>query len=144
MTSPEGFRFKTSIMVRFFDVDMMGHANNAIYFSYMEQGRILYFDDILRIDRRSNEVSVILADAACSYKAPLFYKDMVDVWVRVAKLGNKSFAQEYRLLRQSDELLVATGQTVTVAYSYAEERSVPLPDAWRERITAYEPALPNG
>lgn len=144
MIPPEGFRFKTAIEVRFFDVDMMGHANNAIYFSYMEQGRIVYFDDILQLDRKTNAISVILADAACSYKAPLFYKDVVDVWVRVARLGNKSFTQEYRLVRQSDGQLAATGQTVTVAYDYQAERSVSLPDAWREKITAYEPVLPNG
>ena len=141
MSQPESFRFKVSVEVRFVDVDMMGHVNNANFFTFMEQGRILYFDDVMGVNRADGEVSVILADAACSYEAPLFYKDWVDVWVRVARLGTKSFEQEYALVRQSDGLLAATGKTVTVAYNYHKERTIPLPEAWRARIVAYEPAL---
>jgi acyl-CoA thioester hydrolase len=141
MNAPEGFRFNVTVEVRFEDVDVMGHVNNAKYFTYMEQGRITYFDEVMGVDRTGDGISVILADAACSYKAPLFYKDVVVVWVRIARLGNKSFQQEYRLVRQSDGLLVAEGRSVTVAYHYKEDQTVPLPEEWQEQVVAFEPAM---
>ena len=93
------------------------------------------------MNRANGATSVILADAACAYKQPLFFRDVVQVWLRVSKLGNKSFAQEYQLVRESDGALVATGTSVSVAYNYKEERTIPLPQEWRDNITAYEPAF---
>ena len=141
MNAPDGYRFCQTIEVRFGDTDMMGHVNNAVYFTYMEQARIGYFDALMDFDWSQGEVSAILAEATCTYKRPLFYGDVVDVWVRVSRLGSKSFEREYQLVRQSDGGLVATGHTVTVAYNYREARTISLPDEWREKIIAYEPAL---
>lgn len=141
MTTPEGFRFKTSAEARFADVDLMGHVNNAKYFTYMEQGRILYFDEVIGVDREGGREGVILASAKCDYRAPLFYRDVVAVWVRVSRLGNKSFTQEYVLVREADGEVVARGETVTAAYDYKRGKTIPLPERWREKIVAYEPAL---
>ena len=141
MSQPDGYRFSYTVEVRFGDTDMMGHVNHARFFTYMEQARLRYFDDVIGIDRKQGDASVILAEATCSYKLPLFDGDVVDVWTRVVHLGQKSFEQEYHLVRQSDSALVATGRTVTVAYNYQAGHTIPLPEAWRERVIAYEPAL---
>ena len=141
MTQSDGFRFKDTVQVRFGDVDMMGHVNNTSYFVYMEQGRILYFDEVIGYKREDSRWAMILAEATCSYKRPLFYRDVVEVWVRVSRLGNKSFTQEYQLIRQSDGALVATGNSVSVAYNYEDEQSIALPQQWRDNIASFEPAL---
>jgi acyl-CoA thioester hydrolase len=140
VSQPEGYRLKVSVEVRFSDVDMLGHVNNATFFTYMEQARFVYFDDVMGIDFDANQ-SVILAEASCAFKQPLFHMDVVDVWVRVSKLGNKSFEHEYALVRQSDGVVAGLGRTVTVGYDYQTQTTIPLLEVWRERIIAYEPAL---
>ena len=37
----------TEIQVRFADIDVLGHVNNAIYLSYFEMTRVHYFNELL-------------------------------------------------------------------------------------------------
>jgi len=141
MSTPEGYRYRQTLEARFGDTDMFGHVNNAKFLTYMEHARLQYFEDVIGGDRKAGKESVILAKVTCTYKKPLFFKDVVDVWVRVVRLGNKSFDQEYQLIRQADGAVVGIGHAVLVAYDYHEGQAIPVPDAWRERVIAYEPAL---
>ena len=39
------------VAVRYSDLDQQGHVNNAVYFTYFEQGRLGYFDAMRRLAR---------------------------------------------------------------------------------------------
>ena len=43
------FRHRTRLEVRFRDVDAFGHVNNAVFLSYIEQGRIRYLARALQL-----------------------------------------------------------------------------------------------
>ena len=132
------FRFALPIAVRYSDLDAQGHLNHARYFSFMEEARFKYLVAVgLWTDTTDfNAVGQIVAEAACSYKRPVFIGQTVDVAVRVARLGNKSMELEYRLTVGEDE--VAVGRTVQVAYDYNAHRSRPVPPEWRKKILAFE------
>lgn len=85
------------MVVRYSDLDAQGHLNHARYFSVMEEARFKYLMAVgLWTDTRGfNAVGQIVAEAACSYKRPVFIGQTVDVAVRVARLGNKSMELEY-------------------------------------------------
>ncbi|MGQ0601357.1 MAG: acyl-CoA thioesterase [Anaerolineales bacterium] len=132
------FRFSTSIPVRYADLDAQGHMNNAKYFTFMEQARFDYFS-ALGLWQPGNDflsLGTILAETSCTFKKPVLLGQTVTVWVRVNHIGNKSFTFEYRL-RVGDEE-VATGRSVQVAYDYATEQSIRVPDDWREKFRAFE------
>jgi acyl-CoA thioester hydrolase len=132
------FRFALPIAVRYSDLDAQGHLNHARYFSFMEEARFKYLVAVgLWTDTTDfNAVGQIVAEAACSYKRPVFIGQTVEVAVRVARLGNKSMELEYRLTVSEDE--VAVGRTVQVAYDYDAHRSMPVPPEWREKVLAFE------
>ena len=134
------FKFSTPIAVRYGDIDAQGHVNNACYFTYMEEGRLRYWQalGLWAAAQDAGAISQIVADAACTYQQPVFLGQTVDVAVRVARLGVKSLHLEYRLAVAGQP--VALGRTVQVAYDYAARRSVPIPSAWRQVITAFESA----
>ncbi len=44
--TPTPFKQKTAIQIRFKDIDMMGHVNNANYITYFELARLTYFDSL--------------------------------------------------------------------------------------------------
>jgi acyl-CoA thioester hydrolase len=44
----DAFRHRTTLQVRFRDIDAFGHVNNAVFFSYLEQARIRYLLDVLQ------------------------------------------------------------------------------------------------
>jgi acyl-CoA thioester hydrolase len=134
------FRFSTSVEVRWRDLDPMGHVNNAVYFTYLEQARTHYLHEVGLLPGAPSGMGFILAEASCQFKAPLQLGERVTIHTRVSQLRNSSFIFEYRA-EAEDGRLVATARTVQVCYDYQAQRSVPVPDEWRRAVIAYEPGL---
>lgn len=140
MDEKELFRFHTTLEVRWRDLDALGHVNNAVYFTYLEQARMHYMRELGLGFRSLQDVGIILAEATCTYLSPLYLAEKVTIWVRVSEMRNSSFVFEYRI-EGEDGRLAARARTVQVCYDYGAKRPVPIPDHWRAAITAYEPAL---
>ena len=134
----DDFRFSTPIEVRYSDLDAQGHLNHARYLTFMEQARFKYImaAGLWNDAHDFNAVGQIVAEASCSYKRPVLIDQIVDVAVRVSRIGNKSLDMEYRLTVGGE--VAATGRTVQVAYDYAAKRSMPVPPEWREKLTRFE------
>jgi len=125
----EGFDFVHREHVRFRDVDEMGHVNNAVFLTYIEQARIAY---LLGFDARVTDM--ILARAEIDFRAPLRTGDELEIGVRPLAVGTKSFQLEYHV--RSGNTLAAEAKTVIVSYDYETGRSVELPDTWKEALAA--------
>lgn len=142
------FRFSCPIVIRYRDIDMQQHVNNAVYFTYLETARVGYMQRVLGWNGDWLATGMILARAEMDYRMPLVLGDEAHVHVRVARLGGKSFDFAYAVTRQPTPaaptgvpLLAATAHTVQVAYDYPSAKSVSIPADWRDRIIAYEPGL---
>jgi len=133
------FKFSTPVAVRYGDIDAQGHVNNACYFTYMEEGRLGYWRALGLWRAGPGAIGQIVAEAACTYQQPIFLGQTVAVAVRVARLGTKSLHLDYRLTVGGQP--VAAGRTVQVAYDYDARQSVPIPPAWRQALTDFEPDL---
>jgi acyl-CoA thioester hydrolase len=127
----EGFDFVHREHVRFRDLDAMGHVNNAVFATYIEQARIEY---LRRLGLLNGPVymGMILARLEIDFLAPGDPEGEVEIGVRPARAGNKSFELDYEL-RQGDRL-IARATTVLVAYDYEQAQSIPLPMQWREQL----------
>ncbi len=123
----EGFRFCRRLQVRFRDCDPMRHVNNAVYFTYLEQGRFGYWREVIGVPH-SDERSFILARAECDYRSAALPGEWLDVWVRTSSIGRSSFTFEYEIVSGEDGRLVATARSVQVMFDYTANRSVPVPD----------------
>ncbi|WP_322814186.1 thioesterase family protein [Chloroflexus sp.] len=126
------YPFHYRIEVRFRDLDALGHVNNAVYATYFESARIAYYQRL--VGGSLNRLGIILAELTISYKAPAHFGDELLVGVRVSRIGGKSFTMDYAIARVGDGALIATGQSVLVAYDYAAGRSVPISDEFRARV----------
>jgi len=134
------FRFSTTLEVRWRDLDPMGHVNNAVYFSYLEQARVHYLRELGVVSAAPAGIGFILADASCQFKSPLELGERVTIHTRVSRMHNSSFVFEYRAGGE-DGRLVATARTVQVCYDYQAQQPIPIPDKWRDTIIAYEPGM---
>ncbi len=130
------YPFHYRVEVRFRDLDALGHVNNAVYATYFESARIAYYQRLVggSLDR----LGIILAELTISYKAPAHFGDELLVGVRVSKIGSKSFTMDYAITRVGDGALIATGQSVLVAYDYAAGCSVPVSDEFRARVAEFQ------
>jgi acyl-CoA thioester hydrolase len=134
------FRFSTTVEVRWRDLDLMGHVNNAVYFSYLEHARIRYLHELDIVPDDPFAIGIILVEASCQFKSPLALNERVTIYARVSELRNSSFTFEYQMKGENGQL-AATARSVQVCYDYKTQRAIPIPDMWRETITAYEPGL---
>jgi len=134
------FRFSTTVEVRWRDLDSLGHVNNAVYFTYLEQARIHYLSELGLIPPDPGSIGFILAEATCRFESPLELGEAVTVYMRVSELRNSSFIFEYRM-EGGDGRLVANASSAQVCYDYRARRPIPIPDMWRKVVTAYEPGL---
>jgi acyl-CoA thioester hydrolase len=125
----EGFDFVHRETVRFRDVDSMGHVNNAVFLTYLEEARIAFL-----LPLGAEVSSMILARVEIDFRAPLRMGDEVEIGVRPATVGTKSFELEYEV--RSRDLVAAEAKTVIVSFDYESGRSIEVPESWREALAA--------
>ena len=89
----EGYRFSTLMDVRFRDVDAMGHVNNAVYFTYLEQTRVDYVRAAGFVSKDATfpgGIGFILAEAHCQFKSPAYFGERLRIWAADAGHANLS------------------------------------------------------
>ena len=129
--------FSTNIEVRFRDLDAIGHVNNAVFFTYFEEGRKHFSKKVFDVSDVS-DFNFIMAHIQCDFIKPIQFNDRVILQMWVKDIGTKSFSFEYRLVDLSDEAMVyATAKSIQVCYDYQKNRSIEVPAKMRERLTLY-------
>ena len=134
------FRFYHPVEVRYGDLDPQGHVNNAKYLTYFEQARIAYkiHMGLFTIGQSFMEVGVILADVHITYLEPIYYGQNIKAGVRAVRLGNKSMTWEQNIVDADTDKVLAKGEVILVTYDYREEKTIPIPQDWREKISTFE------
>jgi acyl-CoA thioester hydrolase len=125
----QGYDFVHRERVRFRDLDAMGHVNNAVFATYVEQARIEYLRSLGVLDGPLY-MGMILARLELDFVAPARPEGEIEIGVRAVRSGTKSFELEYELEQQGRA--VARARTVLVAYDYEQARSMALPETWRD------------
>ena len=125
------------------DFDLQGHVNNATYFTYAEAARVAYVQQVVGVPL--GETGWVLAEIWCRYLAPINRGEAeVIVYQRLRRLGRSSLVYAYAIYAGSGRRRAAEGEAVQVHFDLQTERPKALPEAWRERIRAYETAQGNG
>jgi len=134
------FNFFHPIEVRYGDLDPQGHVNNAKHLTYFEQARIAYMIELglFTKDQSFTEIGVILADVHITYFEPIYFGQNIKVGVLAAKLGNKSMTWEQNIVDADAGKELAKGEVIMVAYDYRQEKTISIPQEWREKIKQFE------
>lgn len=121
----------TRMALRWGDMDAMGHVNNTVYFRYMEQARIEWFNEVGCLPDPNGEGPVIV-NAHCTFIRQLRYPGEIEVRTYVGPPGRSSF-ETYIEIRRVDapDVVAAEGGAKVVWVDFPKEKSTPLPDAFR-------------
>jgi acyl-CoA thioester hydrolase len=136
-TRMDDFRLWVPVRPRFRDTDAMGHLNNAVYVTYFEVARAEYWRAMTG-DTNYQRVPFILAHTTIDFRSPAFVHEMLEIGIRIARLGTKSFAFDYRIVEQATRRLVCEGHSVQVIFDYERNASFPLPDPLRAAVRTFE------
>ena len=118
--------------VRWGDMDAMGHVNNTVYFRYMEQARIAWFEALVPEGEAWKGTGIVIVNASCNFKRPINYPGDVEVKVFTGAPGGSSVPTYYEL--SVADALYADGQAVVVFVDMARQKPMRIPESIRARL----------
>lgn len=125
-------RFTLTRRVAFAETDMAGIVHFANFYRYMEEAEHAFFRSVGRsISERQPDGTIIgwpRVSAACNFKAPVFYEDVIEIRVFVERIGVKSLTMRYEFFRC--ETLLAKGTMKIVCCVFrpgGPMESIPIP-----------------
>jgi len=131
------FTVTHDIVPRFRDTDAMGHVNNAVYITYLEVGRQVYWSTLER-NSDYRKVPFILAHVTCDFRSEALLTEVLEQGLRCEWIGGKSFAFRYEIREKVSGRVVVEASTIQVCYDYVAKRSVSMPAELRRRLEAFE------
>jgi acyl-CoA thioester hydrolase len=133
----EQYPLVSRFTVPFSDIDMMQHANNVAYIRWCETIRSEYFTQVMNVPINGAR-GIIQANIDFTYERQLRYRERIAVGCRISRIGTKSWDFEYEIWSETHGLRAAHGITTVVAYDFLEQRTISIPQEWRDAIAVYQ------
>ena len=74
------------------------------------------------------------------YFAPAQFDDLIEVFIRVARIGRTSMTYDCAAYRVEDDVLMVTANQTLVLVDLDERKPCPIPDWYRKKIEEFEGA----
>lgn len=123
---------EVTIRVRYAETDQMGVVYHSNHFVWFEVGRVEFFRQLgfsYKDMEQQDGCHIAVVDARCRYKAPARYDDEVVVRTQLKNVRESMVHFSYELVRASDELLLAEGETMHVVID-REMKKTPIPEKY--------------
>jgi acyl-CoA thioester hydrolase len=122
----------TEVTLRYSDMDVMGHLNNAVYATFFEAGRVAYVDDVLAPLTPAGAGYVIVR-LTVDFRAEARYPGVARVLTRVSRVGGSSMT--YRQEMHVNGKLAATAESVCALFDMTRRKAMRCPDDMRALLT---------
>ena len=137
------YRHFQPITTRWHDNDVYGHVNNVTYYSFFDSAVNSYLIERGGLDIHDGEVVGFVVSSSCDYFASIAYPGLIEVGLRVGKLGNSSVQYELAVFKTDEYEACAAGRFVHVFVDRSSNRPVSIPEHLRAALTVLliEPAV---
>ena len=135
------FRYAAYLRVGFSDTDAQGVVYYGRYMPYFDLARVEFHRHLGRHELGPNEFA--MRASVVEYHAPARFDDLLEVFVRVERIGRTSITYDHAAYRvaengPADDLLMATAKQTVVLIDRAERRPVEVPAAYRTQIGEFQ------
>lgn len=119
------------------DLDGLAHVNNAVFLTYFEIGRTVYWQQLTgRTGAR--DISFIVARAECNFRRQLSLAERIRIGVRIGEMRSSSFDFHYEIRTEHGRELAADGKVVVVLFSWEENAKRQISDELRREIESFQ------
>ena len=134
------FKFSAQTRVGFSDTDAQGIVYYGRYLPYFDLARVEYHRNLglLGMDIGEEGEEFVMRALTIEYLAPAVFDDLIEVYVRMARIGRTSVTYGFAAYRARDDELMVTASQTLVLVDIDERKPVPIPDAYKEAIRAFE------
>lgn len=129
--------FRYRLRVRYGECDAQKVVFNARYGEYVDLAVTEFFRALgYGAELSSGELDYQLVKQTTEWRAPARFDQVVEIAVRVVRLGSTSFTLACDFRIAGEERVIATSETVYVLVEHGALVKRVLPDALRERMSA--------
>ena len=135
------FRYAAYLRVGFSETDAQGVVYYGRYMPYFDLARTEYHRHLGRV--HIGNVDFAMRAVTVEYVAGARFDDLLEIFVRVERVGTTSITYDhaaYRLDKDGGDTLMATAKATLVCIALDERRAVPVPEAFRTQVEAFEQA----
>lgn len=131
------------IVMRWGDMDAIGHLNNTYYFRYLEQVRVEWLDSIGH-GIRPDACGPVIAATGCTFRRQVSYPATVEITLELERIGRSSLTLRHHFFVEGDAQTVVAYADVTLVWvDYRTGQAVPLPEDLRALLAPQAAALEN-
>jgi len=131
------FKHSTPVQIRFNDIDLAGHVNNAVFQYYYDFGKLRFMDSTFDNVIDWTKSGFVLLNINVDYISPIYLLDNIIVETRIDAVKNKSIIIQ-QVIRDKDTTnedgVKSIAKSVMVAYDFIAKESMEIPDAWRKKM----------
>lgn len=124
----DNYPFHTDITVRTTDLNYGGHLGNDRLLSLIHEARVAFLASHGFSELDCGGVSLILADGAIAYKGEAFAGDLLRFEVAAGEPTRCGFRLFYRVIRPSDNEIIALVENGMVCFDYDQRKRRSLPN----------------
>lgn len=130
------FKYSAFVRVGFSDTDAQGVVYYGRYMPYFDLARTEFHRHLGRV--HLGEVDFAMRAQTVEYLAGARFDDLLEVFVRIERIGTTSITYDHAVHRVEDDRLMATAKATLVCIALDERRAVAVPEAFREQIEAFQ------
>jgi acyl-CoA thioester hydrolase len=130
------FKYSALLRVWFSDTDAQGIVYYGRYLPYFDHARVEYHRHLGPLEVGAHEF--VMRASTVEYHAPARFDDLLEVFVRLARIGRTSATYECAAYRVEDDALMVTATQTLVLVDLAGRRAAAIPDGVRERMRVFE------
>ncbi len=130
------FQHSMPIQIRFVDIDLAGHVNNATLLSYFETERVAFFNELIGKTNNWKQRGLVIARTEIDYVKSIYLDDKIKVYSRISHLGTKSFKVENVLMKEENgiEVLASIASFVIVCIDAEKNITIEIPQEWKDKM----------
>ena len=132
------FKFSARTRVGFSDTDAQGVVYYGRYLPFFDLARVEYHRHLGLLGRAMREEQFVMRASSVEYFAPAQFDDLIEIFIRLRKIGRTSATYECAAYRGDDDVLMVTATQTLVLVDLEERRARPIPDWYRETIRGFE------
>ncbi|MET0938625.1 MAG: thioesterase family protein [Gaiellaceae bacterium] len=133
------FKYSALDRVGFSDTDAQGIVYYGRYMPYVDLSRVEYHRHLgMPYGGQRREREFVMRACTIDYFAPARFDDLIEVFVRISRIGRTSVTYECAAYRVEDDVHMVTALQTLVLVALATHTAVPVPESFRETIRAFE------
>jgi acyl-CoA thioester hydrolase len=132
------FKLSAFTRVGFSDTDAQGIVYYGRYMTYFDTARVEYHRHLGLLPEHAGERQFVMRASTVEYFAPAVFDDLLEVFIRIGRIGRTSATYELATYRVEDDVLMVTATQTLVLIDLEERRAAPIPEWYKEAIRAFE------